>query len=161
MKSFGIFLIIIGVIWAIIAFSASTTVSTGFGEVNNIGLMNDRQNHLIFSGLTILIGVILFGFGSASAQSSANSNISQGRTSCPFCAEDIRQEAKICKHCGKDIPESTVNTNLELPNLTLPPTMVSKQQIEEGGYVRCNSCSAYNSVLYNKCFICDVPIIAS
>ena len=89
MKSFGIFLIIIGVIWAIIAFSASTTVSTGFGEVNNIGLMTDRQNHLIFSGLTILIGVILFGFGSASVRSSANSNISQGRTSCPFCAEDI------------------------------------------------------------------------
>jgi len=22
---------------------------------------------------------------------------------CPFCAEPIRQEAKVCKHCGRDL----------------------------------------------------------
>lgn len=126
MKSFGIVLIIIGVIWAIIAFSASTTVSTGFGDVNNIGLMADRQNHLIFSGLTILFGVILFGFGSSSTQPSVNSNNSEGRVSCPFCAEDIKLEAKVCKHCGKDIPEHTVNAANS--NLELSPTIVSKKK---------------------------------
>ncbi len=25
---------------------------------------------------------------------------------CPFCAELIKKEAKVCKHCGKDIEES-------------------------------------------------------
>jgi Double zinc ribbon len=159
MKSFGIALIIIGVIWAIIAFSTNTTVSTGFGEVNNIGLMADRQNHLIFSGLTILFGVILFGFGSSSTQSSVNSHNSEGRISCPFCAEDIKLEAKVCKHCGKDIPESTAkaaNTNLELP-----PTIISKKEFEKGGYIRCNNCTADNKVSYKKCFRCDAPIITS
>ena len=28
---------------------------------------------------------------------------------CPFCAEDIKPEAVVCKHCGRDLPakEST------------------------------------------------------
>lgn len=25
---------------------------------------------------------------------------------CPFCAEDIKAEAKICKHCGKELNEN-------------------------------------------------------
>lgn len=23
---------------------------------------------------------------------------------CPFCAEDIKPEAVVCKHCGRDVP---------------------------------------------------------
>lgn len=157
MKSFGIALIVIGVVWAIFAFNISTAVDNGYGgQVNNIGLMADRQNHLIFSGLTILLGVILFGFGSNLTN---HSTTSENKISCPFCAEDIKAEAKICKHCGKDIPQPTepkVNANLELP-----PTIVSKQEIEKGGYIRCNNCSADNKVSYKKCFRCDAAIIIS
>jgi len=35
---------------------------------------------------------------------------------CPFCAEEIRDEASVCRHCGNDlrIPETLKNENQEL-----------------------------------------------
>ena len=35
---------------------------------------------------------------------------------CPFCAEEIREEASVCRHCGNDlrIPETLKNENQEL-----------------------------------------------
>lgn len=37
---------------------------------------------------------------------------------CPFCAEDIKAEAVICKHCQRDIPpqQPTLNTNSQQPD---------------------------------------------
>lgn len=28
-----------------------------------------------------------------------------GERKCPFCAEFIKQDAKACKHCGRDVPK--------------------------------------------------------
>jgi len=35
---------------------------------------------------------------------------------CPFCAEDVRDDAAVCRHCGNDlkIPEPLLAENLEL-----------------------------------------------
>jgi predicted amidophosphoribosyltransferase len=35
---------------------------------------------------------------------------------CPFCAEDVRDDASVCRHCGNDlqIPESLIAENAEL-----------------------------------------------
>src|SRR5262245_19402576 len=78
MKPLGLLLIVVGAIWALIAWNMSTTV-TGGGErigsgefsisvpkitVHNIGLMEERRNHLLGAAFTALAGVILFGFGS-------------------------------------------------------------------------------------------------
>jgi len=38
----------------------------------------------------------------SSTSSKLNGNISDIRP-CPFCAEDIKKAAKVCKHCGKDL----------------------------------------------------------
>lgn len=29
---------------------------------------------------------------------------------CPFCAETIKSEARVCKHCGRDLPKTSFNS---------------------------------------------------
>lgn len=78
MKTLGGFLIVVGLIWGVVSFNINTSVAVGgqsYGSgdysftvpksrVNNLGLMNDKQNHIIGAGLTLVIGVMLFIFGS-------------------------------------------------------------------------------------------------
>ena len=54
------------------------------------------------------IGLLIVGFMGAPAP-----NVSSVRK-CPFCAETILREAKVCKHCGREVepviaPKNTVN----------------------------------------------------
>ena len=43
---------------------------------------------------------------------------------CPFCAEYVKKEAKVCKHCGKELPEvlpidkENKTGENELPNIS-------------------------------------------
>lgn len=127
MKGLGIFLVIAGVIWALIAFNMDTTITTeseryGSGEyafsvpsasVHNIGLMETRRNHLMFSGLTILAGVVLVGFGSLEKSSGLNTKLKQ----CPFCAESIQPAALKCRFCNSELQESFQ----ESPSIAMSP----------------------------------------
>jgi len=114
MKIFGIILVVVGLIWAVIAFNMQTTVtspSQSFGSgdyaietpsvtVNNIGLMDQRRNNLMFAGLTILVGAVFIGFGSLSRKAPIEGS---DIVACPYCAELVKPEAVVCKHCGRDI----------------------------------------------------------
>lgn len=114
MKTFGIILMVVGAIWALVAFNMNTAVtspSQSFGSgaytietpsvtVNNLGLMDRRRNNLIFAGFTILVGAVFVGFGSISRKELSEG---AGLVSCPYCAELVKPEAVVCKHCGKDI----------------------------------------------------------
>lgn len=78
MKQMGLLLVVLGLIGGAAAFSMDVSVEAGgerFGSgafaitipktrVNNLGLMEDRRNYMAASGLAVLAGVILFGFGS-------------------------------------------------------------------------------------------------
>lgn len=62
-------LILIGLVWLIIAWMMPTTVSTGYSivggelirptEVHNIGLQDDRRNHIMLSVACIFLGVLV------------------------------------------------------------------------------------------------------
>lgn len=126
MKGVGILLLVVGAIWALVAFNMDTTVTSeaqryGSGEfafevpsvtVNNLGLMETRRNHLMFSGLTMLAGVVLIGFGSISRKAEPDA---AGLVPCPFCAERILPAARKCRYCSSELPEDFGSAGLTPP----------------------------------------------
>lgn len=110
MRAFGIFIAVGGVSGLIFALIMDTSVSTGFGSVNNIGLMADRQNYMIASGVAIIVGVLFALFAPKDEQlipaSGMNTSV-RGFTvadrACPECAEMIKPEARKCRFCGSEV----------------------------------------------------------
>lgn len=98
MKIFGIALLVLGLIALIIGFNIDTTVATSSSRfsdrVHNIGLMNEKQNVIIFSIAMLIIGAFFV----------SRTGLSRTRK-CPFCAEPIKIDAKICRYCHNELPK--------------------------------------------------------
>lgn len=121
MKSLGLLLLIIGGIGALLAFNMNTTVNTEAQyisgiyipsqTVHNIGLMDERRNYLMISSLLVIVGIIMYVFGSRGESDNAQTRqvqipaapIDENRT-CPHCAETVKKEAIVCRFCHKDLP---------------------------------------------------------
>jgi predicted amidophosphoribosyltransferase len=52
-----------------------------------------------------LLGPLAFLMFFITGISSADAN----RRKCPYCAEWVKNEAVVCKHCGKDLPPTPAN----------------------------------------------------
>lgn len=57
MRTIGTILLCIGVLTLILTLNMDTTVTTGFGRVHNIGLMDQRRTCLIVSIAAIVVGL--------------------------------------------------------------------------------------------------------
>ncbi len=126
MKTLGIILLFVGAVWAYVAFSSDTTVTSEshyIGNflvpaqtVHNIGKMDDRRNHLMVSALIIVVGLILFVAGKFipyASKHGAKTNLGADTRKCPFCAEIVRSEASICRYCHKDLPAAQINATAD------------------------------------------------
>ncbi len=79
----GIVISIVAILGLIYALNKGVTVSTGFGEIMNLHLMEERRNYLILSGIALVIGVIMFGLGFVSNMSSSMPHQGQQEKTAP------------------------------------------------------------------------------
>lgn len=100
MRSFGYFVLVVGLVCIVGALAMDVSVSSGTGRVNNIGLMAERQNFILIGGLILLVGVIMAVAGKRQKDVLGSSNDCRA---CPICAETIKCAAVKCRHCGSEI----------------------------------------------------------
>jgi len=94
-----------------------TSVVTDLGiRVNNLGLMSDRTNLLIGAGISFISGILLIGFSQKPELSA-----SEATRKCPYCAEQVKAQAIICRFCQKDLPMLTPTNKRVLPNQPKEP----------------------------------------
>jgi len=78
---------------------------------------------------------------------------------CPFCAELVKSEAIICKHCGKDIDKHKVIQNPTSSDVRKAYKKIAKDdKSQEVPNNRCNKCFAIQTkkdVEKGQCWKCD------
>lgn len=111
MKGIGIFALVVGSIWFVSAFNSDTTVPvpgipgySSASRIHNIGLMDQRRNHLLIAGGIAFAGVILLGFGSIAKPTDEDAENDITKRKCPTCAEFVKVEAIVCRFCNHALP---------------------------------------------------------
>jgi predicted Zn-ribbon and HTH transcriptional regulator len=100
LQGIGILLSILGTIGIIIGMNMDASVPTILGDVNNIGLLNQRSNIIIISAIVLVAGVIFLATSYVSHSNVIEHTEEIGTKECPACAENIKIKAQICRYCG-------------------------------------------------------------
>ena len=137
MKTIGLILITGGIllmIYALMFMDTSIAVDyqggNSFGlpeRVNNLGLMAQRQNYMIASGVSIIIGLVLFFLPTYRTE---NIPIYENENKkCSQCAEQVRKEAKICRFCNYTFTEEELKeTQMEIEQNELDNMNISYEE---------------------------------
>ncbi len=81
-----------------------------FGGAIAVGIWNHKRGYTFLMGLIVsvlfspVVGVIVVLLYRDQSKNPAIVGTSpKSLKKCPYCAEDIKKEAKVCKHCGRDL----------------------------------------------------------
>src|SRR5450759_477733 len=120
MKTVGLILFTGGLIlmmYALLIMDTSVAVdypaSNSYGlpdRVNNIGLMAERQNYLIVSGIIIIIGLVLAFTAKSRTESSQIALNESENKKCPQCAELVKKDLQSSEKLHKMIDRKPLNS---------------------------------------------------
>lgn len=111
MKIIGISTLVLGLFGVIFSVNMDST----YNGVHNIGLLSQKQNFLLISLVLAIVGTGILIFrtknerGAISASEDRASPENELTRPCPFCAEQIKAAAIICRLCNRDVEPAVVN----------------------------------------------------
>lgn len=182
MKVIGAVLMAVGLLWLVVAINMDTYVTTGGGtiggetygsgeysfrtpvvavprqDVFNLSKAEERRTHLTLAGITLISGVVLFGFGALNGSSLSRST-PDGRK-CPACAEWVKAEATICRFCSAKLEPINELVKAESSN-TLQAyyaTHSARQTTTPSSFAICETCRTTNDGEATTCFRCGAAL---
>lgn len=159
MRTLGIIALLIGLLGLFGTLSMDTSVGTDdpLRRVHNIGLMNQKQNMLLVFSVISVIGAVFVAFGGRKNKPEPAapepprrewlSGADPEEKKCPFCAEMVKYEAKICRFCRSELPEPESRTAAAAK--AAPPA------VDPGPLGVCPSCKAHIPLSSEDCPKCN------
>jgi hypothetical protein len=137
MRTLGGLLIAGGLVWLGIVSQMDTSVAVPGGgayglpdRVQNLSLMEQKRTHLMLSIGCVVVGTLLIGFGQIRRRDDDDWEENEGDyRQCPFCAEEVRAEAVICKHCRSELPAVAKEADEPEEGLALPDEDEAEGQV--------------------------------